>query len=162
MPYVREKKIPGKDGKVYSYYQLVEGKRVDGKVRQRVIGHLGKHDSIEDARVAAAQVVPKESRPVAPEVLVEAVSPSEESAPPDILNAEDAVLRKLRARLRAAARRRNRKVDDIQVAAYRQGYTLTDADWGMIEEILGEAEELSRDADKLTDELSRRQRKGDE
>lgn len=56
MPYAREKKIPGKDGKVYRYYQLVQGeRRVDGKVRQRVIAHLGKHDSIEAARAAAAE-----------------------------------------------------------------------------------------------------------
>jgi len=54
MPYVRAKKFPGKDGKVHSYYQLVEGQRgVDGKVRQRVLVHLGKHDSIEAARAAA-------------------------------------------------------------------------------------------------------------
>jgi hypothetical protein len=42
MAYVRKKRV----GK-YEYYQLVEGKRVDGKVRQRVIAHLGKHDSID-------------------------------------------------------------------------------------------------------------------
>ena len=53
MAYVREKKVPGKNGKAWSYYQLVEGKRVDGKVRQRVIAHLGKHSSIEAARAAA-------------------------------------------------------------------------------------------------------------
>jgi hypothetical protein len=52
--YVRKKKV----GK-YEYYQLVEGKRVDGKVRQRVIAHLGKHDSIEAARQAAAGVASK-------------------------------------------------------------------------------------------------------
>jgi hypothetical protein len=38
MANVREKKVPGKDGKTYGYYQLVEGKRVDGKVRQRGAG----------------------------------------------------------------------------------------------------------------------------
>ena len=54
MAYVRKKRV----GK-YEYYQLVEGKRVDGKVRQRVIAHLGKHGSIEEARQAAADVVPK-------------------------------------------------------------------------------------------------------
>ena len=56
MAYVRKKKV----GK-YEYYQLVEGKRVDGKVRQRVIAHLGKHGSIEAARLAAGEsVVPKD------------------------------------------------------------------------------------------------------
>lgn len=55
MPYVREKKIPGKAGKVYRYFQLVENQRgVDGKVRQRVLAHLGKHASIEAARQSAA------------------------------------------------------------------------------------------------------------
>ncbi len=62
MAYVREKKVPGKDGKVYRYYQLVEGERVDGKVRQRVVKHLGRHDSIEEARAAVADVVPKDDR----------------------------------------------------------------------------------------------------
>ncbi len=55
MAFVREKKVPGKGDKTYSYYQLVEGRRVDGKVRQRVVAHLGKHDSIEAARAAAAR-----------------------------------------------------------------------------------------------------------
>lgn len=56
MTYVREKKIPGKAGKVYRYYQLVENQRgVDGKTCQRVIAHLGKHDSIEAARQSAAE-----------------------------------------------------------------------------------------------------------
>jgi hypothetical protein len=62
--YVREKKVPGKGGKVYRYYQLVEGRRVDGKVRQHVIQHLGKHDSIGDARAYAkayAKEIPDEA-----------------------------------------------------------------------------------------------------
>src|SRR5215212_1471958 len=34
----------------YTYYQLVEGYRdEDGKVRQRVLAHLGRHDSVEAA-----------------------------------------------------------------------------------------------------------------
>jgi hypothetical protein len=36
MAYVRKKKTKGRE-----YYQLVEGKRVDGKVRQKVLAHLG-------------------------------------------------------------------------------------------------------------------------
>ena len=56
MAYVRKKKINGSE-----YYYLVEGHRgEDGKVRQRVIRYLGKHDSIEAARLAVADVVPKE------------------------------------------------------------------------------------------------------
>jgi hypothetical protein len=54
--YVREKKVPGKDGKSYGYYQLVEGKRVDGKVKQRVIAHLGKFDSKAEAEKAAEKM----------------------------------------------------------------------------------------------------------
>jgi hypothetical protein len=139
MAYVRKKRV----GK-YEYYQLVEGKRVDGKVRQRVIAHLGKHDSIGAARIevsAAASVVPDGG--------FYRVSP-------DILNADDAVLRKMRKRLRAAARRRNRRVEDATLAAYRQGIDLTDDDWRKIEGILQEAEHLSEEADKLTAELKRR------
>jgi hypothetical protein len=139
MAYVRKKRV----GK-YEYYQLVEGKRVDGKVRQRVIAHLGKHDSIGAARIevgAAASVVPDGGFP---------------RVSPDILNADDAVLRKMRKRLRAAARRRNRRVEDATLAAYRQGIDLTDDDWRKIEGILQEAEHLSEEADKLTAELKRR------
>jgi hypothetical protein len=38
--YVREKKIR-RGEKAYSYWQLVQGTRVDGKVRQSVVRHLG-------------------------------------------------------------------------------------------------------------------------
>jgi hypothetical protein len=61
--YIREKKVPGKDGRSYSYFQLVEGKRVDGKVRQRVIAHLGKHPNIEAARAAAEALRHNEEEP---------------------------------------------------------------------------------------------------
>jgi hypothetical protein len=64
--YVREKKVPGKDGRSYSYYQLVEGKRVDGKVRQHVIAHLGKHPNIEAAR-AAAEALRHNTEEISPE-----------------------------------------------------------------------------------------------
>jgi hypothetical protein len=39
--YVRKKKI----GDVY-YFYLVEGSRVDGKVRQHVVAYLGKHETV--------------------------------------------------------------------------------------------------------------------
>jgi hypothetical protein len=56
--YVRAKKVPGASGKVYTYYQLVEGGRdpKTGKVRQRVLKHLGPFESIEEAREAAAAI----------------------------------------------------------------------------------------------------------
>jgi hypothetical protein len=38
--YVREKKIR-RGEKTYSYWQVVQGTRVDGKVRQTVVKHLG-------------------------------------------------------------------------------------------------------------------------
>jgi len=66
------------------------------------------------------------------------------------------MLRKTRNRLRAASRRRFRRVDDVQVAAHVQGITLADDDWRKIEEILQEAERLSEEADKLNAELKRR------
>jgi hypothetical protein len=53
MVYVREKRIRAKGGKVYRYYQVVDGYREGAKVKQRVIAHLGKHPSIEAAREAA-------------------------------------------------------------------------------------------------------------
>ena len=160
MAYVREKKVPGKGDKAYSYYQLVEGKRVNGKVVQRVIAHLGRHDSIEDARAAASDVVPKANQPAEPKVedarAANAAPNYFHRLSPDILNSEDAVLRKMRKRLRAAASRRSRKIDEVQVAAHRQGYTLTDNDWTKIEEILSEVEELTHDADQLSAELEYR------
>jgi hypothetical protein len=62
MAYVRDKKVPGSSasGKVYTYYQLVEGYRDPdtGKVRQRVLKHLGPFESIEVAREAAAAIHP--------------------------------------------------------------------------------------------------------
>jgi hypothetical protein len=57
--YVREKKIRRGEGtwdkpwKVYSYWQLVEGHRVDGKVRQRVVAYIGKADNREHADLLA-------------------------------------------------------------------------------------------------------------
>jgi hypothetical protein len=42
--YVRKKKV----GK-YEYYQLVEGYRENGKVRQRVLAHLGRDSTVEGA-----------------------------------------------------------------------------------------------------------------
>jgi hypothetical protein len=53
--YVRQKVIR-RGEREYRYYQLVEGYRDPdtGKVRQRVLKHLGRFDSIEEAREAAA------------------------------------------------------------------------------------------------------------
>jgi hypothetical protein len=42
--YVREKRVRNKTGRYYSYFQLVRGERVDGKVRQRVVKHLGRFE----------------------------------------------------------------------------------------------------------------------
>lgn len=50
--YVREKTIKRGD-KEYSYYQLVEGERVEGRVRQRVIKHLGRLPTREHADMVA-------------------------------------------------------------------------------------------------------------
>ncbi len=62
MAYVRAKKVTGSSAssKVYTYYQLVEGRRDPdtGKVRQRVLKHLGPFESIEVAREAAAAIHP--------------------------------------------------------------------------------------------------------
>jgi hypothetical protein len=50
--YVREKTIR-RGEKAYSYYQLVEGERVEGRVRQRVLRHLGRCPSREHADMHA-------------------------------------------------------------------------------------------------------------
>ena len=139
-----------------------------------MIAPLGRHDSIEAARAAAKDVVPKEETRKARSLDYQrlAVPRAVEETPgesanyfyrisPDILNAEDAVLRKLRERLRAAARRRRRRAEDVTVAAAYQGITLTNTDWKKIEEILQEAEELEHDAGELTAELKRRRLSAD-
>ena len=50
--YVREKKIR-RGEKTYSYWQVVRGTRVDGKVRQTVVAHLGAWRSRETAAIVA-------------------------------------------------------------------------------------------------------------
>ena len=50
MSYVREKKMTIAGRSYGGYYQLVEGRREGGKVRQKVIAHLGKFPDIEAAR----------------------------------------------------------------------------------------------------------------
>ncbi|MDP9458387.1 MAG: hypothetical protein M3Q49_00155 [Actinomycetota bacterium] len=47
-----------KRGRSEDYYQLVESRRVDGKPRQRVLLHLGRHPTIE----AALKAWPKEAK----------------------------------------------------------------------------------------------------
>jgi len=42
--YVRKKGVGH-----YEYYQLVENRRVEGKPRQKVLVHLGKHSTVDDA-----------------------------------------------------------------------------------------------------------------
>jgi len=53
--YVREKTIK-RGKKEYSYYQLVEGELVDGRVRQKVIKHLGRLPTREHADMVARQM----------------------------------------------------------------------------------------------------------
>ncbi len=138
MAYVREKRVPGKGGKVYRYYQLVEGKRVDGKVRQHVVKHLGRFGSLEEAR-ASLSVAPPD------------VVPNSENNEGEI-----GEIRKEIKRLRAAAARRRRKVDDAMLFAVKKGVSLTDENWEMVEKILGEAERLTYKAEELREELERR------
>lgn len=44
MPFIRTKIVKGQ-----TYYYLVEGVRVDGKVRQRVIAYLGEFETVRSA-----------------------------------------------------------------------------------------------------------------
>jgi hypothetical protein len=44
MAYVRKKRVDD-----YTYYQVVEGYREDGKVKQRVLVHLGIYKSVDKA-----------------------------------------------------------------------------------------------------------------
>jgi len=47
MPYLRAKKFKRKkDDTERTYYYIVEGKRVDGKVKQKVMRYLGTADTI--------------------------------------------------------------------------------------------------------------------
>jgi hypothetical protein len=77
--------------------------------------------------------------------------------PPHILNSTDEALRRLRRRLRDAARGRSRRYGAVLEYADYHGYdSLTAEDWGKAEEIRVEDEHLSAEADKLTAELKRR------
>ena len=63
MAYIREKTVKNKKtDKIYSYYQMVEGVWHKGKVRQKVLAHLGQHPSLEAAREAAAREFRKYQR----------------------------------------------------------------------------------------------------
>lgn len=44
MAYVRKKRVKG-----YEYYQLVESYRENGKVRQRMLEHLGEYPTVQAA-----------------------------------------------------------------------------------------------------------------
>lgn len=50
MSFIRTKEVVNKEaGKTYRYYQLVENHWKDGRSQQRVVAHLGKHPTLEDA-----------------------------------------------------------------------------------------------------------------
>jgi hypothetical protein len=163
------------------YLQIVESYRDEGRVRQRMVLYVGHYNSVADAlermpkderlqalralvgehpellerdRKRAARRVQREREPrVSAERSDQQRELREKVGDPGV---EIEMLRKRRNRLRAAARRRFRRVDDVQAAAYLQGYTLTDDDWRKIEEILEKAEHLSEEADELNAELKRR------
>jgi hypothetical protein len=148
MAYVREQQIKRGD-KTYRYYQLVRGYRENGKVKIEVLKHLGRFDSKAEAQAAAGVVTKSNQVP-------EGESPVEGSNPfhwlsPDILNADDAVLRKMRKRLRSDALRSRRVLEEAENAI-----GLTDNDWRTIEEISEKLEYLTHDADVLSDVLKRR------
>jgi hypothetical protein len=51
--FIRTKEVVDNEtGKTYHYYQLVETYCKDGRSRQKVVAHLGKHPTIEDAVAA--------------------------------------------------------------------------------------------------------------
>lgn len=55
MAYIREKKRMGKSG-ILTYYYLVEGERIDGKVKQKVIGYLGTKPHVQTIKLDQAQI----------------------------------------------------------------------------------------------------------
>lgn len=50
--YIRIKRVKTLDGKVKEYLLLVEGKRINGKVKQRTIANLGRLDLIKETNMA--------------------------------------------------------------------------------------------------------------
>jgi len=68
MAYVRTKKRNGK-----TYYYLVEGKRVDGKVKQKVLKYLGTNPEMVNVKLSNEQV-----KSFAEAVFVEDISSSDE------------------------------------------------------------------------------------
>jgi len=50
--YIRIKRVKNSAGKLREYLLVVEGKRINGKVRQRVIANLGRLDLIKESRLS--------------------------------------------------------------------------------------------------------------
>jgi hypothetical protein len=46
--FIRQRRVKGKDGTVYTYFGLVESRRVGGKVRQRLVFNMGTRATIEE------------------------------------------------------------------------------------------------------------------
>ena len=55
MAYVREKKRMGKSGTL-TYYYLVEGERINGKVKQKFIEYLGTKPHVQTIKLDQAQI----------------------------------------------------------------------------------------------------------
>jgi hypothetical protein len=68
--YVRSKRING-----VQFFYLVEGQRVDGKVKQRILAYLGKYDSVEAAYNFWARERMKPERKVRAEKMMSRLRP---------------------------------------------------------------------------------------
>lgn len=62
MAFVRKKRV----GK-YAYYQVVENRRIEGKVRQKVLLHLGRHPTVDEALDAWPREIQRLRRLAEPE-----------------------------------------------------------------------------------------------
>ena len=49
--YIRTKTFKNKDGSTRTYLYIVEGKRVNGKVRQRIVANLGRLEKLQEGQL---------------------------------------------------------------------------------------------------------------
>ncbi|HAA89537.1 MAG TPA: hypothetical protein DCE07_03015 [Peptococcaceae bacterium] len=49
--YVRTKVFKNKDGTTRTYLYIVQGKRVDGKVRQEIVANLGRLEELQEGKL---------------------------------------------------------------------------------------------------------------
>jgi hypothetical protein len=72
--FIRQRRVKGKNGTVYSYFGLVESRRTGGKVRQRLVFNMGTRPTIEECIRQEEWKVERFRANNAPEIVAEPCS----------------------------------------------------------------------------------------